>query len=428
MLQDSTLSAVARVIGGACKALASILIARQLGPAARGTLALAVTVVVTLVPVGALGLDFANTYFAARDPAQTGALLRNSLLVSLSASALLGLGFVTLRYFCDVQALQAIPRSLDVLIALGIPIQVMLIMLLGIAIGLKRFGDVLVATILSDGLYVIMLGLAAIARRLTVENALALWMLLAAVTSIYLGSKLIHLGEVRAFDWKMLRAEFRYGLWRYSHAILTALYLRADVYIVALFLDTTHVGWYAVAKSVAEAVRHVPKALNVVVFSYAGSHKLSQNQAYRLYRFTALGLSVTSVGLIVTAGFLVPALFSRQFVGAVLPLRVLLVGTVCQGLGAMAMHHLYGLNDLVFPLLATSASFVTMSALALLLTPALGLLGVALCTALANAVFLAILFFRLSQKTGIRLTSVLSFSRADFRWVRSRLQSLRPQS
>jgi O-antigen/teichoic acid export membrane protein len=415
MLKDGVLSTLSRLLGGGAKLLAYVLIARFLGAEGQGAFAMVLTVVVTATPIGAMGLDFSNAYNAGRDRGRAGALLVNSAAVSLLTGAVIGGAYLAARRFLDPQLLQAIPRSADWFLVAGIPIQVMLVTFLGVAIGLRRFRDVVVATLLNDGLFLACLVAAGLSGVLTLHVAIALWCLVTAAANLYLAWRILAAAERRAFDWALMREGFGYSLWRYAYAITTALYHRADVYVVAHFMSAQSIGYYTVARSSAEALLYVPKAMNAVVLSYAASDSLDGRRAGLLYRSSVVGLGLAALVMVLLAGVLLPAFFGPDFSASVLPFRILVVGLAFQALGALAMHHLYGLNDPRIPVLATLAGLAVATALSVALVPGWQMAGAAMAASVACVLYMGVLFDRLARATSLDVRALLVPSLADYR-------------
>jgi O-antigen/teichoic acid export membrane protein len=423
MVRDGVLSTLSRLLGGGAKLLAYILLARFLGAEGQGAFAMVLTVVVTASPMGAMGLDFSNAYNAGRRGGEAGTLLLNSALVALLTGVVIGAAYLAARRFLDPQVLHAVPRSADPYLVAGIPIQVMFITFQGVVVGLRRFRDVVVATLLNDGLFLACLVAAGLAGLLTLKMAIALWCLVTGVANVYLAWRVLSTAERRAPDWRLLREGFHYSVWRYAYAITTALYHRADVYVIAHFMSAQSIGYYTVARSSAEALMYVPKALNAVVLSYAASDALDARRAGLLYRSSVAGLAGAALAMALLAGLLLPAFFGAEFAASVLPFRILVAGIVFQAMGSMAMHHLYGLNDPRIPVLATLAGLAVATGLSAVLVPRWQLGGAAVAAALSCVVYMAVLFGRLASATRIRVADLLVPSLADYRGLGSYILS-----
>jgi O-antigen/teichoic acid export membrane protein len=308
---------------------------------------------------------------------------------------------------------------------LGIPIQIMFILFMSIAVGRRLFKDIVVATILNDGFFLIMLVFMAATSSITTRATFAVWSVVTLAANIYLMIRILRVSPVRSFRWRVFLVDFRYTMWRYSYSIINTLYSRADTYLVAQFLTPAHIGWYAMANSMGEALLNLPKALNLVVLSHTASDRLDQRRGRAAYRTVAIMLGGACLVLIAVAGYLIPALFTPAFSASVLPLRVLLIGVFWQGLAGMAVHQLYGLNDPVLPVVSSTIAFGVVVIAGFLLIPQLGLFGAALSAVLGKTVFMTVVFFRLNQQTGIGFASIFSYSSTDFQSLMKRLHSLR---
>src|SRR5581483_7006912 len=74
-------------------AAATVIVARSLGPAGRGSLAAAYALMTLLAQLGTFGVASANPYYAAREPRERGGIAANSLwLGAVFGSAMLAAG------------------------------------------------------------------------------------------------------------------------------------------------------------------------------------------------------------------------------------------------------------------------------------------------------------------------------------------------
>src|SRR5437763_12584489 len=67
----------------------SIVMARRLGPSGRGTVAVAVSLILLLVYFGNVGLNIANPYYAARDPGDRARIVANAAWLTAALAVIL---------------------------------------------------------------------------------------------------------------------------------------------------------------------------------------------------------------------------------------------------------------------------------------------------------------------------------------------------
>jgi O-antigen/teichoic acid export membrane protein len=209
-------------------------------------------------------------------------------------------------------------------------------------------------------------------------------------------------GESWKFELEHVRTLFRFGLQQYAGTVGSQMFKRADIYLLAYFLDATAVGVYSVALTAYDVMLSIPRAINSLL---AGQVAAGGGSAAMITAATARNvfwlMSFVSLGLLVVAPFAVPLLYGSEFAAAVLPLSLLLVATVLMG-GATNLQAYFlgaGRPDLngLFTLLSGGVNVI----LSLLLIPLAGIAGNALATLLASALLLALnalFFMRLSKQ------------------------------
>jgi O-antigen/teichoic acid export membrane protein len=144
----------------------TVIVARALGPAGRGTFATAAAIGALGVQFGNLGLHTANTYFAARDKKSIRVLLGNSIVVSFGLGSL-----IAVAIWC---ALQASPRLLSlsgmnlVLAVAWIPFGLGYLLLQNMLLGMQAVGTYNLVDLFSKALPVVLFGSLIASGRATV--------------------------------------------------------------------------------------------------------------------------------------------------------------------------------------------------------------------------------------------------------------------
>jgi O-antigen/teichoic acid export membrane protein len=382
--------------------IASVVIARTLGPTGRGQYAFAVAVATTLTALAHASVEQAQIYLVsigttvrrlAANGVALGAGLGAAAVVLLLALSTVT-GYPSQHPFSDVAlllALATVPVSVVVLYANG------LLVLQGRTDLLNRTG--LLAGITQCALLV---GLAA-ADRLTVVTVLAVWLLNAAAPLII---SLSHLRPaVRDLSWDLARRELSLGL-RY-HAGLSSLYLllRVDVLLLAALRSDADVGLYALAVSLVELTNIATDAVATVVMKRQVTISLEDAAVLtaRVIGVTVVLATVAVLGLVVSAGFVVPLVYGEEFAGAVPALYALGPGVLALAATRSAGGYLVRLNrPWVVSLLATTAMIVNV-ALNLALIPRFGIVGAGLASSVAYVGLAAAYLIWMCRASGVGL-------------------------
>ena len=319
----------------------SILLTRLLGAHGRGEFAIFFAASALLTLVLALGLDFALGYFIAQ-----GRIRVEAVAPSAFAYALMGgiLSFILVllgdRLF---QAELFLPRSkqqiafevlLAIVVASGLAFAAGRALLLGtrsfhslnlleVAIALASVAAYAVLYWLS-GRWVSPIStgdVLAVYAVLSLLSAAALWSLAFRTLGLRWARQLV---EPRAAS-DMLGV----GLKAYLANLLQFLNYRIDYWIVAYFTDLRTLGLYSLASGLGQMLWLLPRSAATVflpVFA-SGERRDMESQALvgRLSLWIAACAAVAGGAL---AGWLIPLLYGVEFGAAVLPFRILLIGTV----------------------------------------------------------------------------------------------------
>jgi O-antigen/teichoic acid export membrane protein len=276
---------------------ASIMLARGLGPQARGEYAYITNMLLMAGQFCLLGLHSANAVFVSRNPENGAALLGNSLLVS----ALLGLAAFTAlltwdSLFSRVLPLQALPFIFCIVL-----LQPAALSLRNLALGLRGLKAYNLAESLPAALRALCIAAVFFAGRMSIVFLL---FLLAAVTIFGLGialkGVLDKLPDKRPrLSLNLLRSCLSYG-WRiYLVCLIGEFITRAEILMAGGRLPDAQLGQYAVAYSVfVVALVPVQIAANLLLPKLAGAAKKD-----RLAK-TSLALGWAAPGILLLIGVL----------------------------------------------------------------------------------------------------------------------------
>lgn len=398
-----------------------ILIARLLGPAAKGEIALALLLPALLTLVATLGAGQAASYLVGsrRYPVDrtigtlAGIWLLTStiLLPSVAASSALGwLSFLA----------PGVDRGLLVLASLLLPLLVGRQYLAYVVLGQQRF--------IEHNLVHVLAGSAQLIAVILLVWSLSFGKLGAVVSAILAEGMgmLFLLWTLRAswdhrprLDREISREALSYGLRGQIGNILQFFNYRLDIIILGHFRDLREVGLYALAVSIGEFLWYVPNAGAMVIFPKTAH---SERDADRV---TPLGFRIT--GAMTLLGALVLALVARPaitfiygplFRDSASPLLLLLPGIVCLGASKILSADLSGRDRPGLNSLGALLSLVVTVCLDLVLIPRYGMNGAALASSFAYGVTLVYSAWAYRKVTCLGLGSLLRFGPSDVSAVR----------
>ncbi len=136
------------------------------------------------------------------------------------------------------------------------------------------------------------------------------------------------------WDGAYLRESLDYGLRYYPSTVLSLLIYRLDMIFVWYLVGEAGVGIYSIASLMAELIWHLPDSARMVLFpELAGARQESERtKTQNVCRLSLVLMALGCIGAAVLAPWVIPWVYSQDFAGAVVPLWILLPGTLVYGL------------------------------------------------------------------------------------------------
>ena len=355
-------------------------LARLLGPAAKGDYYLLTLLPSTIMVLVQLGLPQAFGFFAARG--QTEGLTRKTLLLTAAialpalAAAVLLLPVLRATFMAGLEtshilfALLALPFALNATYTTGI--------VLGRQAVRWYAGVNITQTI---GYSVLLVVLVAVLG-LGLPGALFIFV---AITCLQAAGFLIGAARVTARHQDpgsavSVRDLFGYGLRLYPAIITQFFSYRADVFMLAFLLvdASAPLGYYSMGVSMAEMVFFFPNAVAILLFPHvAGAvREDSDRQVPVVARVTLLMTAFFGLALVPVATVLITVILP-DFTPALPALYILLPGVVVFSVAKVLSGYLTGLGRTGLTSSVAISSFVLNIVLNLILIPRFGILGAA---------------------------------------------------
>ena len=392
----------------------AVVVARWLGPAGKGELALATTVGTLLFLALSLGVPVSLSYYLSGGRLPEGALVKTAITLAgaLSAAAILTAALLDRSGWCQfVFGSPRLSRTAWIIVG-ALPFQFLGTFLQFVILAQGR--RVLFAALPVVGTLVaaLLTGLLAWSNLLTPPSAAAAQ----AVSHLATASILLVCVGRRVAWWRSPAAGVWKALVRYSSATYVAqnlqfLIQRVDVFLVSAMLDYRAVGLYAVAFGIAELLLLLPQRFGALYLSRVAGDRSPEGKAQEV----AVSCSLVVVGTVVAAAalsagapFAIRFFYGDGFAGSVTPFLLLLPG-VC-GLAASSVQGAYlsGIGK-VNTYAATAAAGLALNvALNLTLIPRYGLSGAAVASSLAYCAQAFLLIRAVARLTRARPLAMLT--------------------
>lgn len=394
--QNSAFTLATQIACYALNFLSGVIIARNLGPAGKGTLTLVVLTHVLLLTVSNLGLAAACSFMIAKRGFSLGQ-------VSLHAmAAALGLGLVTFGLtavvvnFLPVGPISPNQRGY-VLLAAGLaPLALTTQFLSGALQGAGQIVWLNGLTLAQAIINAAGLALFLLVLRLGLPGGLSAWSvttistcLLTVFIALWRARRLGSRTARGAMRWNRALASeaFHYGIRAYPSGVVSFLNLRSDQFLLGYLAGAASVGVYSVAVTIAELMLFFPRALAAALLPrITGADSVSaRHMAASACRHTMGGALISGAAL-VPIGLLIPLLFGEVYRPAVVPFLLLLPGLGAYALVPVLSTYISGqLGRPIVTSLFAALSLAIDLLLVLVLAPRLAVAGAALASTLAYA-------------------------------------------
>jgi O-antigen/teichoic acid export membrane protein len=323
-------------------AATTVIVARSLGPAGRGSLASTYALMMLLAQLGTFGIASANPYFAAREPHMVGRIAGNSLWLAAG----LGVSMASVGIILKLVA----PGALG-----DITWPELLVGMCGVPIALCSL--FMQSILLAEGRTVIYNGVEVGAALLTVILLLTVLPLAGGgvllALSLMIGPQVValfvyasamrrHGRLLRPLDGTLARRMIGYGARAYVVTLVAFLLVRIDLLLVNGIQGARAAGQYSIAVAIADALYLLPVTVGVNLFARVARGSADRDMSLRVFQLVAV---VYLVVCLVAAPLAEPAislLFGAAYHPAVNLFLLLLPGIYCLGLLNVIAYHFAG--------------------------------------------------------------------------------------
>lgn len=391
-----------QVLGSGIAILNGILLARLLGPAAKGDYYLLILVPATATALTLLGLPQAFGFFAARG--KTQGIVIKALLLATGLAALGFLGALALMPVLHESVLHSLPFGLVLVAFLAVPLALSAAFAQAIVMGrqaVRWYAAISIGVpVLTTILTFVVVGL----LDLSVTGALAVYLITLGVQAAGFAIGATHLSAANeAAAPVSLRDLLGYAIPFYPANLTVHFNYRIDGYIIAWLISdaSESLGYYSMAVALAELVFYFPNAVSILFFPHvAGSpREQSDRQVAMVSRVTLLVSAIVGL-LLVPASALMIWLLLPAFTPSLLPYLVLLPGVVAISSSKVVAGYITGINRPGVSSTVSIAVLVINIVANLLLIPRIGIIGAAAASMISyssSSLLLTVIAARISH-------------------------------
>ena len=402
------------------------LLARVLGPSAKGDYYLLTLLPVTIMVLIQFGLPQSFNFFSARG--KTGRISSKTvyLTVILAVPALL----VTIAILPALQAtvMQGPDAGMIIFALLALPLLLNATFTTGVVIGrevVRWASAVYIFVAFSTTLLLIVL--VVVLGQGLVGALLAFFFTALIQATGFLIASVRVTGSQTGADQVSTRELFGFGLSLYPGNLARYLAYRADVYLLAWLLadPSAPLGYYSMGVSMAELVIFLPRAVSTFFFPHVAksSREDADRQVPAVTRVTLLLTAGVAIAMVPVAIVLITVLIPA-FTPALTALYILLPGVVALSISEVLGGYVSGLGMTTTSSMVYVAAFIVNVVMNLVLIPPYGILGAATAS-LVSYTFAALVFGLIASRLArTPLREFLLPGRSDIRFIVVTLVSL----
>jgi len=397
----------------------SIIIARFLGPAGKGTIAALATVNSMAVTFGTFGQHAAVTYFTARDKDRRQAVFT----IILIQSAVVGTALILILlaiYRLAPSVLGNIPSFYFFIFIIQIPFNYLTLMLAGLLLGREEIRLYNALSLATPALTLISLATLIATKKLEVSAAIYIYTAANLITAIaYLAIVAGRTGLKIPIPHGLLKDMLSYGIKFYFNGVLFYLVIQSDILLVNYIKGQQATGVYSITAQFTQIFILLPISAGTVVFPKLSRSTPEERLAdtTRLSR-VMVALMLTVIGC--TLAVLSPAiklLFGDAFMGAVRTTYIIAPGIFFLSVMHIYAYHLASTGLPVYVPLMWGITFAINLTMNLLLIPRWGIEGAAFSSSVSYTFIFAAMFCYILKTTGARPAELLIIRRSDIKEI-----------
>jgi O-antigen/teichoic acid export membrane protein len=406
----------------------NVIIASALGPTGVGLYSIILQTTVVLHILSNLGLAVSSVYYIGQKKVRPGKVIVNAGFLNLLTFVVVGLAFLGIYPFLRTSALTGVGPDFLPLILLGALADVAWNYVQRILLALGGVVHFCLSSSLNSITWVVMNVVLFAIGHLNVQHALLTWIFSTLLALGWTSVAMVRRsGVVLELDLPLVGGLVSYGVTKNVGAILQFLNYRLDSFLLNTWVGPTQVGYYAVANQVAETLRFLPVAVQMVLFPRLAV--VEQEEARHLTSRAAMWsliLGVTqSLILLTVGGMILYALYGADFLPALVPLPYLIMGIGGMMVSVPFSAYLSAQGYVLLDTLSQLVAVVFTIALDVLLIPSMGIQGAAIASLIAHMSVFCVVLTAFARVSKLGLQRTFRFERQDLDLLARSLKSVR---
>jgi len=406
--------------------IANIIIARQLGPAGKGMVSIAILVPSLLVTICHLGIGSANVYYGSKDELLLKRLFSNSLIYWVILSVI-----VAALYFAYIPLLnRALGKELTskyLMICFWLfPLNMLWGYVGSVMTARQKIHEIAIGRVLHNIIYLIIVVVAVVFFRQGVAAVLYA-MLIACVTELFWDRYIIRKDVSLKIqnDLSLFKKQIIFGIKSHIGNLLDFVNNRFDMFLVNYFLDISHVGIYSISVMLSELIFYIPVAVSTVLLPVTAAHNKDHANKFtpEVCRHTFFWSITSAIILGLIAKPAIEIVFTANFAQSVVPLWFLLPGLVALSVQKVISTDIIGRGKPVLSTYSAGVAAICTIILDVIFIPLWGVSGAALASSLAYFISTILMIYFFLRESGSKLTELFIPTKGDFKYYSVRIKA-----
>lgn len=408
----------------------SIIIARSLGPEGKGIYSLAILLPALLVTFTNLGVNPATVFYIAKRKYSSKEVFGNNIILTVLISTFTILVGLVIIFFLSSRLFPAVGKDYLLLALCLIPLPLFFDFVSHILVGLQRIATYNIIYFLQSFLFLILVGALLLGLQFGIKAAISAQIiayLLAGIALFFFAKKETG-GIFLRPNKEYLKDAALYGFKAHLGGVISFLHLRADLFLINIFLNPLAVGFYSIAVALAEGMWLISRSVGTVLFPKVAS----ETDPESLKRFTPLVCRnvllvalLVAILLFVFSHWLVVLLYSEAFLESIQPFRILLIGATAVCGHGVLVHDLMARGRPMLVSYTAGTSLVLNIILNIIWIPIWGITGAAWATTVSYSAMFIITVFIYGKISGNKIKDIILPQKSDFQYYKNLLLSIK---
>lgn len=419
--KDTLLTLNRQISGILIGLLATVIIARVLGPKGTGVYSLVTLLPTMLMTLLNFGVGSSSVYFVGKKRFALGDILKTNTVSGIFLSLVsIIIGLILVLFFSD-KFFKGVPHSYLYFMLVLMPIIMLNEFYICIFQGVQDFKSYNTLALVRQIAALLFLVVFTFAINLGLSGTVysfVVGVLAQFILTFYYFKKRTQIGLTTGQYSKPYFIEsFKYGYKAHFSNILSFVNYRADMFVISAFLNTTEVGIYSTAVNIAERLWIVSQSISSVLFPAVSSLDDEENKNNLTCMISRNVLFFSILGGILfylLCNIVIMFLYGHKYDESVIVLKVLLPGIIFFSVDRILSNDLAGRGKPELNMYVSIFTVISNLALNILLVPRFGLIGASFSTSSTYCLSTLIKVILFKKNTKVSYYKILILQRDDF--------------